>query len=210
MASDLPGQARELLVAHRPPPGSTAASKPATTTWNARASRPTERGSCRSGPDAHIGACPAPCPDIRHPTVMLPLATLHAPVPTRSPPSRLSASALRHLRPAIGARRQPTGGPERYRGDTAHHRPPRPGSRDLIAQPGRPPAEHTAMPQGHKGPRPPGTGQGEDGLRPEQYDLREAAHTDGVRITRAESAFGTRTGASPPSAWSHSVVGTRC
>jgi len=31
---------------------------------------------------------------------------------------------------------------------------------------------------------------GEDGLRPEQYDLREAAHADGARITRAKSAFG--------------------
>ena len=29
---------------------------------------------------------------------------------------------------------------------------------------------------------------GEDRLRPEQYDLREAAHADGAHITRAESA----------------------
>jgi len=30
---------------------------------------------------------------------------------------------------------------------------------------------------------------GEDRLRPEQHDLREAAHADGARITRAESAI---------------------
>jgi len=36
---------------------------------------------------------------------------------------------------------------------------------------------------------PPSTGRGEDGLHPEPDDLREAAHTDGSPVTRAESAI---------------------
>jgi hypothetical protein len=45
------------------------------------------------------------------------------------------------------------------------------------------------MPQGHKAPDRLAPARAGDGLRPEQYDLGEAPHDDGARVTRAESAI---------------------
>ena len=104
-----------------------------------------------------------PFPDIRHVDGDGPVGHPHASVPTRSP--ILACRLLRFgiYTPAIGAGRQPAGGPDRYWGDMARRGPPRPGNPDPIPPPGHPPADRTVMPQATQGAQPPGSDRGRDG-----------------------------------------------